>query len=386
MATNRQHPTSSIVRIVAFYALLLSVVIAGISLGFKCFNYVTQKRRIAASGSSIKTVWGNEMIECPVIKSLLVSPVMERLKGVDQSGAVAYFGYTPFYRRYDHCVGVWSLVKRAGGPSKEQWAALLHDASHTTFSHVADLLFYTPELEHSYQDTIHLWFLEQMGVPGIISKHEPITLEELNPDREEYKRLERSLPDLCADRIEYILHTGLLWDKVTQEEFDAISAALQWDEVTQRWYFNNQEKAVRFAQLSLYFTEFLWGSPWNAVFNTYFSEILKRAMELGMVTKEQLHFGTDEEVLKIVKRSQDPYIQERLRWCADLHNSFSITTGDEYDLLHKPKFRGVNPWVQMSEGMKRLIEIDPDYANQFNELKNRLAQGIKIILKKSALT
>ena len=43
--------------------------------------------------------------------------------------------------RYEHSVGVMLLVRRFGASLDEQIAALLHDVSHTAFSHVIDYVF-----------------------------------------------------------------------------------------------------------------------------------------------------------------------------------------------------------------------------------------------------
>ena len=165
-----------------------------------------------------ETIWGSAVVENPLTRALLKSPAMERIKHIDQSGPLVYFGLAPEYRRYDHCVGVWDLVRRFGGSDQEQAAALLHDASHTVFSHVADHLFHGREKEHSYQDEIHLWFLEKMGIEKILKEHGIDDISILNPDNPDYRRLEQPSPGLCADRIEYLLHTGILFEKLTKEE------------------------------------------------------------------------------------------------------------------------------------------------------------------------
>ena len=63
---------------------------------------------------------------------------MQRLRGVLQHGITALIGITQPVTRFDHSVGVMLLVRRLGGSLEEQIAALLHDVSHTAFSHVID--------------------------------------------------------------------------------------------------------------------------------------------------------------------------------------------------------------------------------------------------------
>ncbi len=77
----------------------------------------------------------------PLLEEIFMSPAMIRLDGIDQSGPPAHFGVVPTFSRRDHCNGVWALLKRANVSLEEQVTGLLHDASHTAFSHLADLLF-----------------------------------------------------------------------------------------------------------------------------------------------------------------------------------------------------------------------------------------------------
>lgn len=90
--------------------------------------------------------------------------ILQRLKYVDQAGPITYFGYMPYFNRYEHSIGVLALLQKANAPLNEQVAGLLHDISHTIFSHIADHLLYKSNLEKSYQDTVHLKFLKTMHV------------------------------------------------------------------------------------------------------------------------------------------------------------------------------------------------------------------------------
>ncbi len=323
----------------------------------------------------ITTIFGPVECDSLLIYRLLETKALKRLHAIDQSGPVAYFGLTPAFSRYEHSIGVWALLKYYGANEKEQAAGLMHDVSHTAFSHVTDHLFYEPDMAHSYQDTIHLWYLKAMKVDEVASVF-GLTLEDLNPDSLHYRRLEQPLPDLCADRIEYILHTGFLWKKITLAEVHNILKELKFDEG--RWYFITLEAARKFSRLSLYFTQNVWGSPWNKAFYEYFKEALKRAIELRLITKDQLHFGYDRQILDILLNSSDIDIQNYMKACRNIHDFYQEVEGKDYHYFFKPKCRAVDPWVKVERGFLRLTELDPSYKKDFEKIKNWCQKGIKI--------
>ena len=105
---------------------------------------------------TLETIFGTVEVTDAVVIELLHHPAMTRLKGVDQHGPPTYWMGTPTFDRYTHSVGVYVLLKKFGAPLVEQIAGLLHDASHTIFSHLADRLFKTGN-QLAYQDRIHEW-------------------------------------------------------------------------------------------------------------------------------------------------------------------------------------------------------------------------------------
>jgi HD superfamily phosphohydrolase len=89
----------------------------------------------------VDAVYGSTSFTEPMLLELLQSDAMERLRSVLQHGITAVLEITRPIPRFEHSVGATSLVQRAGGSVWEQAAALLHDVSHTAFSHVADFVF-----------------------------------------------------------------------------------------------------------------------------------------------------------------------------------------------------------------------------------------------------
>lgn len=187
-----------------------------------------------ASGATITTLLGETAIDHPIIEELINSDAMQRLHNIQQSGTAYHFGYSYPYSRFEHCVSVYALLKHFNAPLEEQVAGLLHDASHTVFSHVGDMLFEHKSHEKAYQDEIHEWYLENSDIKPILEKY-GLTVAEVNPDLPQYKALEQDLPYMCADRIEYNLHMALVDELITQEDIQAIINDLRFENNT--WFF-----------------------------------------------------------------------------------------------------------------------------------------------------
>ena len=87
--------------------------------------------------------YGKCKIDDACIESIISSIPYQRLKGVNQYG-ISYFNHVKdAYSRFDHCVGVYMLLKKANVSYFEQISGLLHDASHTAFSHFGDYFFFS---------------------------------------------------------------------------------------------------------------------------------------------------------------------------------------------------------------------------------------------------
>lgn len=332
----------------------------------------------------IDTVWGKEVITDPLIEELLDNEVMTRLESIDQSGPHLYFGITPKFDRLSHSKGVWALVQRAGRTQKECAAALMHDASHTVFSHLGDVIFKKDttkgvyeEKAHSYQDEIHLYFLKQHGIDAITEKYN-IPLEDLNPDLEDYKALEQPLPDMCADRIQYNIHTGVVFNMISTDDACDIVYNLCFDGT--HWYFTDPVIAKKFAHLSVHFTKYLWGAPYNGAFYHYFARALRRALELNIITHEDIHFSTDRKVFDILKESNDAAIMHAFELCNNIYQSFMTVPYGQGDLNIKPKCRAINPLVLVDNEFKRLSELDQDFAKEFNAVYQWCKDGYGLLL------
>lgn len=91
---------------------------------------------------TFETIHGSLVVDDPLAIELIQSPAMQRLKNIFQYGVNEFITPSRYpYTRFDHCLCVYQLLKMHNASRKEQIAGLLHDVSHTVFSHVSDMLF-----------------------------------------------------------------------------------------------------------------------------------------------------------------------------------------------------------------------------------------------------
>ena len=322
------------------------------------------------------TVW-DEKIECSDVMPVINSDVMQRLKYIDQSGGARYFApKLPAFSRYEHSIGVYAILKKAGASKKELVAGLLHDASHTVFSHVGDYIWtddvneYTKE---SYQDRIHREYLRKHKMEKIL-KSLNITLDDADINRNDYNALEQHLPDMCADRIQYNIHTGFIMKMISQQEINEIVKNLEFKD--KKWFFKNVEMARKFANLSIYFTQNFWGAKWNTIMNIHFANALKRALKLKIITKEDL-FSTDAIVMKKLSKSNDRIIQLNLQQC---QSPLKKIPEQKYNTeKFFPKFRGIDPLIRKKDGtFSRLTEMDIMFKNNYDIVKQWCKNGYDV--------
>ena len=92
-------------------------------------------------------VYGKIKITEPVVLDLMNCESMKRLKGIDQVGYSKPFFHYPRRTRFEHSVGVYLLLKKYNTPIEEQVSGLIHDISHSAFSHAID---YIMKVENNY--------------------------------------------------------------------------------------------------------------------------------------------------------------------------------------------------------------------------------------------
>ena len=303
-------------------------------------------------------IYGAIEIQEPLIIELISCAAMQRLKDIDQAG---YF--TPHFpgskhTRFEHSVGVYCLLKRFRASLQEQIAGLIHDVSHSVFSHCIDyILEEGSQAAHSHQDNIFSDYVKKTEIPKILNKY-GYSLDYILDDNN-FPLKEKPLPDLCADRIDYALRSavayGLMSPEKAQRFLHFLSAR------SDRWVFLNETVAKSFAQLFLKLNAgYFAGLPSVVMYNSV-GETVKHALKRKYIAKKDL-YTTDSLVLRKINRHLDS--DKRLRILCDRMNNKIACCNSQKDYQYKVvcKSRVIDPWCIFSKTkIVKVSDIDEKY-------------------------
>lgn len=292
-------------------------------------------------------IYGKEEIDAEVLLALMESRPLSRLRKINQAGASQYLFPWKNVSRFEHSVGVMILLKRFGARLTEQVAGLLHDIPHTAFSHVADFVFQNER--HEFHEMFHGPMIHDTEIAGILKKFK-ISLTVAHPER--FGLLERKIPDLCADRIDYALRDYLAWKKdgeAVRAKFDGLAV------YNSEFVFKNQYAAEAFASDYLDLDKHVWADPRETALYEILAEAIRHALEKGLL-KQADFFTDDETVMHILKTKGDAYILKKLTF---LTPSFRIEEAKpgHYHLYIKSKVRYVDPKIIKGKWIKRLSDV-----------------------------
>jgi HD superfamily phosphohydrolase len=302
----------------------------------------------------IDRVHGEQEITEPVIRELIEGPTMQRLKAIDQAGYFEPFFPGFSHSRFEHSVGVYLLLRKYQAPLEEQIAGLIHDVSHTAFSHCIDYLLNADSPhKQDHQDNIFENFVRKSEIPDILKKYN-INLEYVLDDKN-FPLKEKDLPDLCADRIDYSLRTARVLNDFSITEVNEILSHLIAEKGD--WIFTDQPYARKFSELFMLMNTKYFASLQSAVMFQTVSDYLRHALEHSHIEKSDI-FTTDRYVLEKIAPHQasDPILLHLF----DRMNNKITYTNDPSNFQSKVvcKARIVDPLFQDGDTVKRLSESD----------------------------
>lgn len=325
-----------------------------------------------AFAANIETFYGNADIEEPVLIELIESPAFQRLKHIHQYGGAYYTTHREEYTRYDHSLGVFLLLRVNNCSLKEQIAGLLHDVSHTIFSHVGDAIFKQYSHETDYQTLTHADFLEESGLGDILSKY-GYAIEEIMPMQELFPALEQPLPTLCADRIDYNIQGAFYQGFLSHEEAIELFNAMQF--TGGDWICDNHELLKKVVRFSIFMSQDCWGSGREYVQSRWLAEAILRGVDIQLVSMEDIRFGIDNDIWERLLASDDALIQKNMHMLLNATEYFRYCSKEESNLFVVSKFRGIDPWVEVDGERVRLTSTDLELAEEYQAGKDIMRKG-----------
>lgn len=325
----------------------------------------------------IDTFYGALEVEEPVLLELIASPAFQRLKGIHQYGVSYYTTHKEEYTRYDHSLGVFAVLRLKGASLEEQVAGLLHDVSHTVFSHVGDFVFARQYQEEDYQNSIHERFLEASGLGNILRAYS-LSPSDVLPEEELFPALEQPKPNLCADRIDYNIQGAYYRGFITQEEGRQILEDL--DFIEGHWVSKSFSPINKIASFALFMTQDCWSSPTNHFASHILADALLRAIEIHLISWQDVHFGVDDVIWNLLLNNQDQVLQRLMESLFQVPSSFELVDPAVADRIIYGKFSGINPWILMDGKKVRLTEIEPSFAQEYERVQGVIKKGWSIRL------
>ena len=281
-----------------------------------------------------------------VLKKYLNVPCLIRLKNVGYFCGMDYaskdvYDFSEKVSRYDHSLTVALLTWKLTKDIKATLAALFHDVSTPCFSHVIDYMNKDYDKQESTEekteeiinsDKYLLSYLLEDGIsPGEIA------------DFKRYSIVDLDRPMLCADRLDGVILTGLMWTKsITIDDVRNIVS----DMIIVRNELGQEEigfKSNMVASIVLKTSELI-DVYCHSNEDNYMMELLalitKRALELNLITYDDLFALDEEQLFSILNVSMDVELIHDL----DLFRNISIENIPKIEMPFV-KIRDLNPFV-----------------------------------------
>lgn len=275
-----------------------------------------------------------------VIEELIKTSVFQRLKKIHQGGAIFLVNPKINHTRFDHSIGVMLLIKKLGGNIEEQIAGLIHDISHTAFSHLIDYVF---EIEgEDYHEKRFEEVLKDKELNEVLKKYQIESSKFI--EIEKFQILEYPLPNLSADRIDYTLRDLFQIGEITQEEIFWFLSGLKIFE--NRIVLTSEEYGKWFQLKYEFLNSEYFGGKENKAVNLIMKKIVKDCLKEGIIQEDDF-YQDDFYLMDKINRSIN--IKE------EIGNIGNEGIPNEKLVLKK---RVVNPEILVNNRVIKLSEMD----------------------------
>ena len=316
------------------------------------------------------TVYGQINIGDPVLIELMETKAMRRLHNILQHGITGFLGITHPVTRFEHSVGTMILARHFKASLQEQIAALIHDVSHTAFSHVTDHVFGTPTGE-SYHEVMKESYLKNSDIPKTLANHGFDWRDFI--DDTKYPILEQSAPALCADRIDYFFRDSLSLGILSHEEVEYILSHLL--------IVNNQIVADDIIAARVLADRYMsadeksWSDLQAIGLYELMARIIRRGVDINLISEMDV-WQTDIELWNQLKATSDSSLKRQI-------SELSAALRFEENLIDPlfevtPRIRTIDPMVLVHGQLIPLSSSDPAYKSLRDDYLRRKQKTLSL--------
>ena len=299
-------------------------------------------------------------------------PILKRLSGV---GLLCGTDWTHLYKnrfyysRLDHSVGVALIIWHFTHDKKQTLAGLFHDASTPVFSHVSDFRK-GDALTQTATEAPNESILKNDAALRKLLQEDGLTVQEIS-DYHIYPVADNEIPQLSADRLEYMFPSGMAldgtWDLPSIEKAYKDITILKNEDGLDELGFKTLEIAEDYCRRFCMIGHILQLNE-NKLTLHMLGQIMNMAVEEGLLQEENFMNKSESEIMQVLDtadKGQHLYLArlyKTFRTMTKIEHRDSTLPAEEYfSISLDVKQRYIDPLVDMGQqgGVTRLSQVSP---------------------------
>ena len=301
-------------------------------------------------------------------------PILKRLSGV---GLLCGTDWTHLYKnrfyysRLDHSLGVALIIWHFTHDKKQTLAGLFHDASTPVFSHVSDFRK-GDALTQTATEAPNESILKNDAALRELLQEDGLTVQEIS-DYHIYPVADNEIPQLSADRLEYMFPSGMAldgtWDLPSIEKAYNDITVLKNEDGIDEIGFKTLEIAEDYCRRFCMIGHILQLNE-NKLTLHMLGQIMNMAVEQGILYEEDFMTKTESEIMEVLdnmalRQAQGPHanlarLYKTFRTMTKIEHTEKALPEEEYfSISLNVKQRYIDPLVDMGQqgGVTRLSQV-----------------------------
>ena len=241
------------------------------------------------------------------LNDYLKVPSIERLKcigyfcGMDYASEDIY-DFEHYISRFDHSLSVALITYHFTHDKISTLAGLFHDISTPCFAHVIDYMNGDYVNQESTEDLTRLIIEKDKELLSLLER-DNISIDEVS-DFKRYPIVDNDRPMICADRLDGIFLTGLIWTKsLSLEEVEELSTHVVFNGT--ELGFDSYDAAFRIYEVNSVINSYCHSNEDNYMMNLL-SDLTRYVIDNGYIKYIDLFTKTEEEIYGLFSSIKDP--------------------------------------------------------------------------------